>query len=82
MKVQLAKLKAEQEKTGKKVEHKENFKKVASMWATACVLRWIVLIEYHDCPFFDRPRPRLRSPPSSSSLPVPASQPFLHQPLL
>ncbi|GFZ45098.1 hypothetical protein JCM24511_02824 [Saitozyma sp. JCM 24511] len=35
MKVQLAKLKAEQEKTGKKVEHKENFKKVASMWATA-----------------------------------------------
>jgi hypothetical protein len=35
MKVQLAKLKAEQEKSGKKVEHKENFKKVASLWATA-----------------------------------------------
>ncbi|KAL7420817.1 hypothetical protein Q5752_004770 [Cryptotrichosporon argae] len=35
MKVQLAKLKAEQEKSGKKVEHKENFKKVASLWKDA-----------------------------------------------
>ncbi|KAK1925807.1 hypothetical protein DB88DRAFT_509461 [Papiliotrema laurentii] len=35
MKVQLAKLKAEQEKSGKKAEHKENFKTVAQMWAKA-----------------------------------------------
>ncbi|EIW73517.1 hypothetical protein TREMEDRAFT_56222 [Tremella mesenterica DSM 1558] len=35
MKVQLAKLKAEQEKTGKKADHKENFKKVAASWKTA-----------------------------------------------
>ncbi|OCF37241.1 hypothetical protein I317_00033 [Kwoniella heveanensis CBS 569] len=35
MKVQLAKLKADQEKSGKKAEHKENFKKVAALWKTA-----------------------------------------------
>lgn len=35
MKVQLAKLKEEQAKKGIKVEHKDNFKKAASMWATA-----------------------------------------------
>ncbi|OXC65189.1 hypothetical protein AYX13_05669 [Cryptococcus neoformans] len=35
MKVQLAKLKEEQEKSGKKIDHKENFKKVAADWKTA-----------------------------------------------
>ncbi|ORX37339.1 hypothetical protein BD324DRAFT_625750 [Kockovaella imperatae] len=35
MKVQLAKLKAEQEKSGKKADHKTNFKTVAQMWAKA-----------------------------------------------
>ncbi|EAL21198.1 hypothetical protein CNBD2550 [Cryptococcus deneoformans B-3501A] len=35
MKVQLAKLKEEQEKSGKKADHKENFKKVAADWKTA-----------------------------------------------
>ncbi|KAK8858654.1 hypothetical protein IAR55_002883 [Kwoniella newhampshirensis] len=35
MKVQLAKLKADNEKTGKKNDHKENFKKVAESWKTA-----------------------------------------------
>ncbi|WRT67869.1 uncharacterized protein IL334_004843 [Kwoniella shivajii] len=35
MKVQLAKLKADAEKTGKKSDHKENFKKVAESWKTA-----------------------------------------------
>ncbi|WVQ80697.1 hypothetical protein IAT38_002802 [Cryptococcus sp. DSM 104549] len=35
MKVQLAKLKKEQEESGKKADHKENFKKVAASWKTA-----------------------------------------------
>ncbi|EJT49130.1 hypothetical protein A1Q1_01779 [Trichosporon asahii var. asahii CBS 2479] len=35
MKVQLAKLKADQEKSGKKGDHRENFKKVAAMWKDA-----------------------------------------------
>jgi hypothetical protein len=35
MKVQLAKLKEEQAKSGKTAVHKENFKTVAQMWATA-----------------------------------------------
>ncbi|WVN85131.1 uncharacterized protein L203_100273 [Cryptococcus depauperatus CBS 7841] len=35
MKVQLAKLKKEQEQSGKTIEHKENFKKVAAAWKDA-----------------------------------------------
>ncbi|ODO10044.1 hypothetical protein I350_02269 [Cryptococcus amylolentus CBS 6273] len=35
MKVQLAKIKEEQEKSGKKSDHKENFKKVAAEWKNA-----------------------------------------------
>ncbi|KAL1413066.1 hypothetical protein Q8F55_000815 [Vanrija albida] len=35
MKVQLAKLKAEAEKSGKKADHKANFKKVAELWKDA-----------------------------------------------
>ncbi|WWD18532.1 hypothetical protein CI109_102985 [Kwoniella shandongensis] len=35
MKVQLAKLKADNEKSGKTNDHKDNFKKVAESWKTA-----------------------------------------------
>ncbi|WWC88468.1 uncharacterized protein L201_003379 [Kwoniella dendrophila CBS 6074] len=50
MKVQLAKLKADNEKAGKTNNHKENFKKVAESWKTASENPVSAYSDHHHLP--------------------------------